>query len=149
MCIYFLIVLCLQCHKCPPREHRSAKACLAGPPEECQPHHTGCFFEYNKRNIKLGCGRDWARPAGCDGTICISWCTNKDLCNEMLLRREAPFELDLKELPTTEGPMVLSYEWFESVFNSSPRLGEKAWVLRYYFPYTMALFMTILFYCIL
>lgn len=37
----------------------------------------------------------------------------------MLLRKDAPFELDLEELPTTEGPLILSYNWFESVFNSA------------------------------
>jgi hypothetical protein len=119
--------MCLQCHKCPPHEHRSAKACLAGPPDECKSYDTGCFSEYDKLDIRLGCGRDWAHPSGCYGTVCISWC-DSDLCNDHLLR-QAPFEIDLEKLPTTDSPNILSYDWLHSLFGASPKNGGSVWIL--------------------
>lgn len=121
---FSLSVSGLQCHKCPPHEHLSAKACLAGPPEECQPHDTGCFFEYEKRDIRLGCGRDWTHPSGCYGKICITWC-NADLCNEKLLR-QAPFETDLEDLPGTDSPGILS--WWKSLFGAASSRKGSIWV---------------------
>ncbi|XP_031561089.1 uncharacterized protein LOC116297080 [Actinia tenebrosa] len=133
VCLVFLFILTevssLQCHKCPPHEHLSAKACLAGPPEECPSHDTGCFFEYDKMDIRLGCGRDWAQPSGCYGTVCITWCYG-DLCNKDLLR-QAPFETDLDDLPKTDSPGILPYDWLDTLFGaaSSTKCSNRVTIL--------------------
>ncbi|XP_032218619.2 uncharacterized protein LOC116601890 [Nematostella vectensis] len=111
-------VVSLKCHKCPPSVHTSARECLAGPLQHCKSHDTACFFEYEKRTIRFGCGRDWAKPAGCYGLSCIEWC-KEDKCNAALLRYNAPFDLDLDDEPATGSPSIMS--WRSAVFSDAAK----------------------------
>ena len=64
---------------------------------------------------KMGCGRDWYRPAGCHGSICIKWC-NSDLCNKELIRH-SPFRKELEEEGNSSSGD--SGDWLSSLFGGS------------------------------
>lgn len=63
---------------------------------------------------KMGCGRDWVQPAGCDGSVCIKWCQS-DLCNKELIKH-SPFRKELDEENSTEKG---SRNWLDSLFGGS------------------------------
>ena len=62
----------------------------------------------------MGCGRDWHRPAGCDGSICIKWC-HSDLCNKDLIKH-SPFRKELGEESSSQED---SGNWLSSLFGGS------------------------------
>ena len=64
---------------------------------------------------KMGCGRDWHRPAGCDNTICIKWC-HSDLCNKDLIKR-SPFRKELGEKDSSQDSSFGN--WLSSLFGGS------------------------------
>ena len=61
----------------------------------------------------MGCGRDWTRPAGCHGSLCIKWC-HSDLCNKELVKH-SPFRKELGEVDSSQND---SGNWMSSLFGS-------------------------------
>ena len=105
-------VLSLRCHTCPASVN--LRDCIAYSPQECASYENGCFFEYHGRIKKMGCGRDWHRPAGCDGSLCIKWC-HSDLCNKDLIKH-SPFKKELGEESSSQED---SGNWLSSLFGGS------------------------------
>ena len=108
----FLSVFSLRCHKCHTKD---IKVCIAYTPQECVKNDNGCYFEYEGKLKKMGCGRDWYRPAGCHGTKCIKWC-HSDLCNKELIK-DSPFRGELGEEDNSEEDSVGN--WLSSLFGAS------------------------------
>ena len=65
---------------------------------------------------KMGCGRDWFRPAGCHNTACIKWCYS-DLCNKGLIK-QSPFRKELSDEEANDEDVSTS-DWWSSLFGSS------------------------------
>lgn len=115
-CFALSSVVSLRCHTCPFGQAKDLKACIAHSPQECEYYDNGCFFEYQGRMKKMGCGRDWKRPTGCHDTACIKWCFSS-LCNKELVK-QSPFRKELddeenREKDDSEG------NWWNSIFGSS------------------------------
>lgn len=116
-CFALSSVVSLRCHTCPSGQAKDLKACIAHSPEECEYYDNGCFFEYQGRMKKMGCGRDWKRPTGCHDSTCIKWCFSS-LCNKQLVE-QSPFRKELRDDEANTEKGDLEGNWWNSIFGSS------------------------------